>query len=87
MEFANMSNEERLKKLEEVLDEKIRPMLAMDGGGVEIIEVKESGSNIDIFVRYLGACSMCSYGGSSTLMAIEEILKKELDENIRVIPV
>jgi len=38
-------------------------------------------------IRYQGACSTCPAGMTGTLMAIEGILKKEVDPEIVVITV
>ena len=54
---------------------------------MEILDIKENGSHIDIYIRYLGACSGCASANTGTLFAIEGILREKLDENIRVIPV
>jgi NifU-like protein len=38
--FEDMSLVKKIKAIEEVLDKKIKPALAMDGGSVELIDVK-----------------------------------------------
>jgi len=85
--FAQMTLVQKLKKVEEVLDENIRQMLVMDGGNMEVLDIKENGANIDIYIRYLGACSGCASSSTGTLYAIEATLKEKLDENIRVLPI
>jgi len=59
----------------------------VDGGDIEILDVKENGKQIDIYVRYLGACSGCASSSTGTLFAIESALKEELDDQIRVLPI
>ena len=85
--FAEMTLVQKLKKVEEVLDENIRQMLIMDGGNMEVLDIKESGGHIDIYIRYLGACSGCASSATGTLYAIEATLKDKLDESIRVLPI
>jgi len=51
--------------------------LAMDGGDMEILGIKENGENFNIYVRYLGACSGCASADTGTLFAIENILKEK----------
>ncbi len=85
--FAQMTLVQKLKKVEAVLDENIRQMLVMDGGNMEVLDIKENGANIDIYIRYLGACSGCASSSTGTLYAIEATLKEKLDENIRVLPI
>ena len=52
---------------------------------MEVIDVKEApNGDLQLFIRYVGACATCSSGGA-TLFAIEETLRKELDtDKIRV---
>ncbi|HEC1787677.1 TPA: iron-sulfur cluster assembly scaffold protein [Campylobacter lari] len=86
--FDDMTMVKQLKAVEAVLDSDVRPMLHGDGGDLEVIDIQKSESkNIDIYIRYLGACSGCSSGSGATLYAIENILQEELSPNIRVIPV
>ena len=54
---------------------------------MEVIDIKVSAGYIDIYIRYLGACSGCASSATGTLYAIESILKEKLDENIRVLPI
>lgn len=86
--FDDMTVVGQLKAVESVLDAEIRPMLHNDGGDLEVIDIqKAEGAAIDVYIRYLGACSGCSSGSGATLYAIETILQEELSPNIRVMPV
>ncbi len=85
--FAQMTIVQRIKAVDKVVDDNIRQMLIMDGGDMEILDIKENGANFDIYIRYLGACSGCASSSTGTLFAIENILKEKLDENIRVLPI
>ncbi|MBT0858424.1 iron-sulfur cluster assembly scaffold protein [Campylobacter coli] len=86
--FDEMTLVGQLKAVEAVLDAEIRPMLHSDGGDLEVIDIqKAEGAAIDVYIRYLGACSGCSSGSGATLYAIETILQEELSPNIRVMPV
>jgi len=86
-DFAQMTIVQRLKAVEKVIDENIRQMLVMDGGDMEILDIKENGAHFDIYIRYLGACNGCASASTGTLFAIENILQEKLDENIRVLPI
>jgi Fe-S cluster biogenesis protein NfuA len=82
MNFNDKNLTQKLEALQKVLAEKIVPMLAMDGGGMEVIDVKEAqNGDFQLFIRYVGACATCSSGGA-TLFAIEETLRKELNTDI-----
>ena len=85
--FKDMTIVQKIKAVDKVVDDNIRQMLIMDGGDMEILDIKANGENIDIYIRYLGACSGCASSATGTLFAIENILKEKLDPNIRVLPI
>ncbi len=87
LSFDKMTLVQRIKAIDTVLDEDIRPMLVMDGGNMEIIDIKENIPHYDLYIRYLGACSGCASGSTGTLYAIESVLRQKVDENIRVLPI
>jgi NifU-like protein len=69
--------------VERVIDEHIRPSLRMDGGDVQIMDIKGT----LVYCSLRGACSSCA-GASQTLkMLVERSLKDQVDERIRVIEV
>jgi len=85
--FADMTIVQRIKAVDAVIDEYIRPMLVMDGGDMEIVDIRDNLPHFDIFIKYLGACGSCASGTTGTLYAIESTLKQKIDENIRVLPI
>ena len=87
-DFKAMTMVQKVKAIDKVIDENIRPMLVMDGGNMEIIDIKETSDDfIDVYIRYLGACSGCASGSTGTLFAIESILQENLSQKIRVLPI
>lgn len=88
LSFKDMTIAQKVKAVDKTIDEHIRPMLMMDGGDMEILDIKDSSDDfIDIYIRYMGACDGCSSAATGTLYAIEEVLKQHLAENIRVLPI
>lgn len=86
--FKDMTMVQKVKAVDSVIDEQVRPMLMMDGGNMEILDIKDSSDgHIDVYIRYLGACSGCASGATGTLYAIESVLQANLDSNIRVFPI
>ena len=71
------------KKVEKTIDEVVRPILARDGGDVEIIDIKEA----LVFCRLSGACAGCAAAGQTLKLMVEKTLKDLVDERIRVIEV
>jgi NifU-like protein len=69
--------------VERVVQEYVRPSLKLDGGDVEIMDIKGT----LVYCNLKGACAHC-VGASQTLkMMVERILKDQVDERIRVIEV
>jgi NifU-like protein len=86
-DFKSMTVVKRLKLIEDVLDKDIRPMLAGDGGNLEVVDIKEDGEFTDLYIRYMGACMGCPSASTGTLYAIQEYLSQKVDNSIRVKPV
>ncbi|MFN3429288.1 MAG: NifU family protein [Candidatus Sericytochromatia bacterium] len=75
------SGDELLEKINQVLDNQIRPALAGDGGGLEVVSLEGK----KLVIRYQGACGSCPSSISGTLMAIENLLQAEVDGNLTVV--
>jgi Fe-S cluster biogenesis protein NfuA len=71
------------KGVEKALDEYVRPMLAKDGGDVELIDIKDH----IVYCRLAGSCAGCASADQTLKMMIEKNLKDMVDERIRVIAV
>ncbi|HLM24754.1 MAG TPA: NifU family protein [Pyrinomonadaceae bacterium] len=80
---ALTSDDPRLLKINEILDEKVRPALMGDGGYLEIMGL----SDHTLSIRYQGACGSCPSSLTGTLMAIESMLKQEVDPELEVVAV
>ena len=86
-DFKTMTIVQKIKAIDAVIDESIRQFLIMDGGDMEIIDIKESDEYIDVYIRYLGACNGCASSSTGTLYSIESTLREKLAPNIRVLPI
>ena len=84
--FDELSLVQKLRVIELELDEHVRPMLIMDGGDMELIDLKEDGDNLLLFIEYVGACNGCPSASTGTLMAIQQFLHVRISERIEVIP-
>ena len=85
--FEAMTLVQKIKAIDSVIDESVRQFLVMDGGNMEVVDIKDSGDYIDVYIRYLGACSGCASSTTGTLYAIESTLKEKLSQKIRVLPI
>jgi Fe-S cluster biogenesis protein NfuA len=80
---AMMSDDPRLLRINEMLDEKIRPYLASDGGWLEVLSLVDN----TLTIRYQGACGSCPSSLTGTLMGIESLIRQEIDPSIEVVAV
>jgi len=71
------------EKIEAVLRD-IRPLLAADGGSVELVDISDDGV---VKVRLTGACAGCPTADATLKMGIERIIKKEVPEVKEVVSV
>lgn len=70
------------EQVEEILD-KLRPMLIMDGGNIELVDVKDD----EVFVHLVGACGMCPSSTMTLKMGVERAIKEQLPQIKRVVSV
>lgn len=73
---------EMLKKINDLIDQRVRPALAGDGGGLEILSLEGR----TLTIRYQGACGSCPSAIRGTMVAIENLLKREVNPNLEVVP-
>lgn len=79
----SVGDDPKLAEIDAMLDERIRPYLAGDGGWLEIIGLEGS----TLRIRYEGACGSCPSSLTGTLMAIENMIRDEIDPGIDVVAV
>jgi len=78
---AQREADDKFQKIMDVVNSRIRPGLAGDGGGLEILSF--DGNTLTI--AYQGACGSCPAAGTGTLQFIEGLLQNEVDPSIRVV--
>ncbi len=71
---------ELIKKINVILDQRVRPYLAGDGGGLQVLGV----DGYTVKIRYQGACGSCPSSISGTLTAIEGLLKRDINPYLEV---
>jgi Fe-S cluster biogenesis protein NfuA len=80
---ALTSDDPKLLRINEILDERVRPALMGDGGYLEVLGLEDH----TLSIRYQGACGSCPSSLTGTLMAIEGMLKQEVDPELEVVAV
>ena len=79
-DFLSLDIDEQVKLVNEALEEEVYMALAMDGGGLEIMDI----DGLNVLISYYGACGGCPMAGTGTLMFIQDTLQKKIDERIQV---
>jgi Fe-S cluster biogenesis protein NfuA len=69
-----------MSRINALLDDRVRPALAGDGGGLEVLGLEGK----TLFIRYQGACGSCPSSTAGTLMAIQNLLQSEIDDEMVV---
>jgi Fe-S cluster biogenesis protein NfuA len=80
-QVSSESATETLKLINDILDKRVRPALAGDGGGLEVLDLQDK----TLTIRYQGACGSCPSAIQGTLVAIENLLKREVDPSLEVV--
>lgn len=80
---AALSDDPKIAEINQLLDDRIRPYLASDGGWLEIVALEEK----TLKIRYEGACGTCPSSLTGTLMAIENMIREEVDSEMAVVAV
>ncbi|MDO5579565.1 MAG: iron-sulfur cluster assembly scaffold protein [Planctomycetia bacterium] len=71
------------RKIEQVIDSYIRPMIQKDGGNIEIFDIKD----LVVYVELTGACADCASATQTLKFLVENTLKSQVDERIRIVQV
>jgi Fe-S cluster biogenesis protein NfuA len=79
--LSNFPEEEWQDKIEGVLNEKVRPVLANDGGGLQVVKIDKD----KVYIHYQGACQGCASAATGTLNFIRNTLSTSLNHEIDVI--
>ena len=72
---------ELLRQINELLDNRVRPALAGDGGGLQVLGI----DGFTVKIRYQGACGSCPSSINGTLLAIEGLLRRDINPAIQVV--
>lgn len=79
-EFHGRSYEEKVAFVNAIFDETVRPGLASDGGGLQLVEIVDK----TVRIEYQGACGSCPSSTSGTLFFIENVLRSRVNPELIV---
>ena len=76
-----MLDTKELENRVQIVLEKVRPYLKIDGGDVELIKVREDGI---VELKFLGACDTCALKPMTLRAGIERAIMYEISEIKRI---
>ena len=79
-DFFNYDRDRQTEVVNALLDVSIRPALANDGGGINILAIEGK----QIRIHYQGACGSCPSSTTGTLQYIEQFLQEAIHPEIEV---
>ncbi len=66
-----------------IIENKVAPMLARDGGAIELLDIK----NARVYVQLQGACVGCSASSSTLKFVVEKELKAAIHPELEIVNV
>lgn len=79
-DFHGRAYEEKMAFVNAIFDETVRPGLASDGGGLQLVEIVDK----TVRIEYQGACGSCPSSTSGTLFFIENVLRSRVHPDLIV---
>ena len=73
---------EMLGRINALLDDRVRPALAGDGGGLQVLGLEGK----TLLIRYQGACGSCPSSTAGTISAIQNVLRFKVKPELSVVP-
>jgi NifU-like protein len=81
--WKDLPLKKKLQVIEEVLDQDIRPYIALDGGGVTVLNLIEGK---ELCISYQGSCTSCYSSIGTTLSYIQQVMRAKVHPEITVVP-
>ena len=75
------SDNELFDRINQVVDQRIRPALAQDGGSLDVLGLDGK----VLTIRFQGACGSCPHAATGTMVAIQNVLRESVDSQIEVV--
>lgn len=73
----------KIAVIEEVLTRDVRPYIALDGGGIEVLNLLQ---DTEVVIAYQGNCTSCYSSIGTTLSYIQQVLRNKVYPSLVVVP-
>jgi NifU-like protein len=81
--WKDLTLKQKISVIEQVLDQDVRPYIALDGGGVTVLNFL---NDHELVIGYQGSCTSCYSSIGTTLSYIQQTLRGKVSQDIVVVP-
>jgi NifU-like protein len=81
--WMDLTLKKKIAVIEQVLDQDVRPYIALDAGGVSVLNLI---NDTELIIAYQGSCTSCYSSIGTTLSYIQQVLRAKVHPNIKVVP-
>lgn len=81
--WMELSLKKKIAVIEQVLDQDVRPYIALDAGGVSVLNLL---NDKELIIAYQGSCTSCYSSIGTTLSYIQQVLKAKVHPDLVVVP-
>jgi NifU-like protein len=81
--WIDLPLKKKIAVIEEVLNQDVRPYIALDAGGVEVINLL---NDKEVIITYQGSCTSCYSAIGTTLSYIQQVLRNKVHPQLTVTP-
>ena len=77
------TDEDLQQPVKNIIETKVAPMLAKDGGAIQLLQIK----NAKVYVQLQGACVGCAASSSTLRFIVEKELKTAIHPELEIVNV
>lgn len=81
--WTELPLKKKIAVIEQVMDQDIRPYIALDAGGVTVLNLL---NDKELLISYEGACTSCYSSIGATLSYIQQVIRAKVHPDIIVVP-
>jgi NifU-like protein len=81
--WIDLPLKKKIAVIEEVLNQDVRPYIALDAGGVEVLNLLQ---DKEVVIAYQGSCTSCYSSVGTTLSYIQQVLRAKVHPQLVVVP-
>lgn len=81
--WKELTLKKKIAVIEQVLDQDIRPYIALDAGGVSVLNLL---NDKELVIAYQGSCTSCYSSIGTTLSYIQQVLRAKVSADLVVVP-